>query len=867
MRGVVHGEGVTSASEPLNGSAGCRKQMKAAWIKVLALALTVGMVLPMGAEPVSERQTLVAIRAALEDGLYDLAGKQCGELLKAMAEGAPERGEAVLLMAEILHGQGRYGEMLKVLGPDPGRWRTVEGGAAVYWQAAANYEMGEWRAALKALDGFASQFRGSPYLPRAERLEAWCRLKAGEGQQALAIFERIDRDYGRTADGRENLLEWGQALMEKSNFGGARTVFEKLAAGDPVLSVVQEGKLWLAQAMFQSGQWDAAWNLLNLMAMDAGVRADRRSRAWLVLSEINGAQTNYEAAVKSAVQGVSMAPTELLRNRGMALEGRWLMKAGKVEEGAARMRAAITAAPGDVVSGGLQMELAGAFLELGRYERAADEYLYYLESYTNAAGRIMAMKGRGAALWNLRRFAESAAMYEKAAGLAVEAQERAQCLMKAADALFANAQYRTALDAYGKAVQEAPGAEWEAQAVFQQGECLVRLELWDKAEETWRRLVGRFPENPLAERALLRIAQTREERGPAAMRDALAAYAEVMSVYPQGALFAEALYRHGLVAYQLLQFSDALADFTRVVNEHTNSTVAAQSYFMRGQSLYMMGREAEAVGVCRSYLVRYAKSEWAPRVMFWLGEYAFNHGDFVEAERYFLMLAGEFPKDTAADRALLWAGRSAMKQKEYLKAADRFARMAEAYPESALMDEVRFLQGDALTELAEFSRAIVVFDDLITRYPKSKLTGSAWGRKGDCQFTLGVSDPKRYEEAVASYRMVLRASGTTFDLELQAEYKIGRCMEKLGRKDQAFEQYYTRVMVPYLDRRAQRGADDAAAAVWFTKAAFAAADLMEAERDWRRAVKLLERVVDAKVMAASDAQGRIDRIRAEHWLW
>jgi TolA-binding protein len=253
--------------------------------------------------------------------------------------------------------------------------------------------------------------------------------------------------------------------------------------------------------------------------------------------------------------------------------------------------------------------------------------------------------------------------------------------------------------------------------------------------------------------------------------------------------------------------------------------------------------------------------------MFWLGEYAFNRGEFVEAERYFMMLATAFPKDAAADRALLWAGRAAMKQKEYLRAADRFAGIAEDYPGSALMDEVRFQQGDSLTELGEFSRAIVVFDELITRYPKSKLIGAAWGRKGDCQFTLGVSDVKRYDEAMASYKAVLRSAGVAFDLELQAEYKMGRCLEKLGKKDQAFEQYYSRVVVPYLERQTRRGGDDAASSVWFTKAAFAAADLMEAERDWKRAVKLLERVVDAKVMAAPDAQGRIDRIRAEHWIW
>jgi tetratricopeptide (TPR) repeat protein len=181
---------------------------------------------------------------------------------------------------------------------------------------------------------------------------------------------------------------------------------------------------------------------------------------------------------------------------------------------------------------------------------------------------------------------------------------------------------------------------------------------------------------------------------------------------------------------------------------------------------------------------------------------------------------------------------------------------------------VRVLQGDALSELGEFSRAIVVFDDLIAKYPNSPLVSAAWGRKGDCQFTLGASDDKRYGEAVRSYRSVEKSPGVTFDLELQAEYKIGRCLDKMGRKTEAFEQYYTRVVVRYLEQAEIPPHEvSVAAAVWYTKAVFAVADILEADRNWRRAVKVLERVVESRVPAARDAQERIDRIRAEHWIW
>lgn len=831
---------------------------------ILLTTLAFAAVQARGSE--TEMPSPVGIRAALEDGLYDLAARQCSVYLKGMLPSDSRYGDAAVLMARALHGQGRYREMIAALGSDTSALRTSETGAAVYWHAVASYELGDWARTLSILEGYAQRYKDGPYVPKARRLEAWSRLKTGETAAAMDLFERIDREYGGTADGRQNLLEWGQALLGQADVERARAVFSKLADGPVAHGDVQEGKLWMAQVMLRSGQWDKAWNLLNATAADPAVRVDRRARALLAISEINGMQTNYEAAAKAAVQASEMAPTELLRNRAVALNGRWLIRSGKLAEGAALFRKAISAAPGDTISGNLQLELAGAYLESGRHEQAAEEYLYYLESFAGGLGQIQALRGRGVALWHLRRYAEAAAVFEKAAAQAADPREKSEFLLKHADALFANGQYKLAYDVYERVVQEAPGLDWVPQALLQQGECLARQRLWERAEERWRGLAGRFPASALAERALLRIAETREERGSASMRDALAAYGEVLSVFPKGSLYPEALYRRGLVNYQLLQFGDALQDFSRVVTEYTNSPFVPQSLFMRGQSLYMMGREDEAVQVCRSFLDRYPKSDWGPRVIFWLAEFSFNRGRFAEAEELFVRLSTEFPADAGADRALMWAGRAAMRQKEYLRAADRFASLAEKYPSSAVMDEVRFLQGDSLSELGEFSRAIVVFEELIRRYPASKLIGAAWGRKGDCQFTLGATDPKRYEEAMESYQAAARSPGVSFDLALQAEFKMGRCFEKLGRREEAFDRYYTRVMVPYLDRDGKGGSTDAAA-VWFTKAAFAAADIMEMEQNWKRAVRMLERVVGTGVPAARDAQARIDRIRSEHWIW
>ena len=143
----------------------------------------------------------------------------------------------------------------------------------------------------------------------------------------------------------------------------------------------------------------------------------------------------------------------------------------------------------------------------------------------------------------------------------------------------------------------------------------------------------------------------------------------------------------------------------------------------------------------------------------------------------------------------------------------------------------------------------------------------AWGRKGDCQFTLGTDDPKRYEESIESYSVVAQDAGASTDLVYQAEFKIGRSQEKLGKTREAFEQYYARVMIRFLDE-CERGLQHSEATkTWFTLASFKAADIMEGQQDWGKVVTILERVLEAGVPAEleQEIRQRIKKIKSEHW--
>jgi tetratricopeptide (TPR) repeat protein len=188
--------------------------------------------------------------------------------------------------------------------------------------------------------------------------------------------------------------------------------------------------------------------------------------------------------------------------------------------------------------------------------------------------------------------------------------------------------------------------------------------------------------------------------------------------------------------------------------------------------------------------------------------------------------------------------------------------VAKTYPDSDILPQTRFAQGDALSELGEFARAILAFEEIIKNYPDSFLVNSAWGRKGDCQFSLAVDNPARYAEAMSSYQAILDRTSAPMALKLQAEYKVGRCLEKINAPDKAFSRYMN-VVYTFINENVERSPDSV---LYFTRAAIGAAALKEKEKAWHEAVQVYERVIEANVPAQDEARKRIEKIKNDNWL-
>lgn len=805
-------------------------------------------------------------KAALDDGLFQVAEDRLRAFLKREGPSAVQNEEALSLLAQALELQNKYAEILELMKVRR-RWLLLseDSGSFAFWRGLASLRTGDPGQALVEVERFEERFPGDAARCRVLLLRASACLALGRVSDAVGFHERFDRECPDSPDRAAHALEWGRSLVRAGRPSEAAGVFRRLGEIDAPDGVRTEGTYWLGRALADSGDAAAARGAFASVYAAADAAPDVRARAAYALAAIRADEGDLAAALEAMTNGVTLAADAGLREEGTWRVGELRLRLGQTDEGAALLRPLIAARHGSARAVAAQLAIAGSMLDAGRADEAVAEYQHYLETFDDRSGQARAYEGKGWGLLKLLRPAEAVLAFGQAATLHDDEAAIEDCLFKVGDAYFENGQFRMAHEAYGRVQERFPAGRRAVDALLQQGVCLMRLGEHRLAAETFAVVAARAAGTAVGAEAQWRGAGALEAQGN--MAGAVEAYGRAIEAAGKdaGDLRVRALMGRGLALYRMFEFGRAGAEFDLVLAEFPSGEPAERALYMKGMCQYGLMQDREAVETCGKFVQMHPDSRWLADVLFWLGKYEHNRGRFDEAERLFSELASRRTGSPLAADALLWAGVSASRRKEYVRAIEYLTRMIKEHPGSPRLAEARFHQGDAMSELGLFSEAILVFDEIVARFPESPLVAAALGRKGDCQFTLGAEDPKRYEESMASYRMVADDPSARPDLVLQANYKIGRCLEKTGRVNEALDQYYVKVMLKVVEDRDKGVWHDQLSTVWFTRAAFNAADLLEARKDWRGMVGVLERVVAGGGAAADEARARIERIKTERW--
>ncbi len=811
------------------------------------------LILFLAASGVWAAEGLDVARSALADKLYGVAERQAMQLLTAVGTAA-ERSDALQVYVQALAEQGRHAEVLKALNSHAA---TVAAGPAAvfaYWRALALLATGDPAGARVAAEGGLAAQPDAAEATGLRRLAAQARLALGDGEGALRLFAELDTAVTDPTVRVTVLLEWAQALEGLGKFEEASEVLVRQAREGIVSPFTEQGTLVLARLLARLDRRAEAERALHALAANEQSGEPSRVRALVQLArlQIEGGKTNDAVASARAATEAAQRP-ELRLAAGFRLAEILLTATNTLDEGETRMKALVREFPESPEARDGQMRLADALYETGLYERSANAYRVYIESFGEEGQGLDALAGRARALFQTRRFGEAANLYQKLHDTATNSFRKAESLYRTADAVAADGRFKQAAQLYRSVNQLYGESPLAPQALFQSADALERGSDLSAAEGVFRQAAERYAGTPLAEQALLRLAALLSARN--AVESAVETYGMALAATTNLAARQEALIGRGRANYRAYRFEAALQDFTEAA---ATAGADGEAHYWQIMSLFGLGRDDESYRAGEAFLLAFPTTPRLPDLLLWLAKYDYNHGQLETARARFLLYVERWPDGPWADAALLWAGRAAFRLDNFTQAIDLMARLWKAYPESKRLAEGRFVQADALCELARFDEAVLLLNEVITRYPESDWVTPAWGRKGDSLFSMGVDNPHRFEEAMASYREMLGRRDVTEEVALQAEFKIGRCLEKLKLVDAAIEHYYTRVILRFLETRA-KGLPHEDASVWFTRAAFNVADLLT-QNDPDAAIRILRRVAETDVPGQVEARQRLEQL-------
>lgn len=805
---------------------------------------------------------------ALDDGLFALAQRRAEAVLFSRHATDGARREAFDLLLRALDAAGSIEHMASILGDVPEGVAVAprEADALLgFWRARLAYRQADFETAAALASGAVASAGDTDLRLRAGQLEAAARQALGQKREALAVYERLGEAVSPDhPDWPATMLEWARLLYRNDEPDACLDRLDalpKTGFDDPVAS---GGWLLRVAAMERMGRVPEAKAALRRLIEAVEAPEGVRGEAALHLARLLRDHDGNGAALEIVRQAV-----EFLRDSALATtaELKYAVILAETPEhreaGLERLRVLAGATPRDAQAGLAQLALAEALLAAEAFEAAVDAFQQVIESPADAEHEKRAFWGRGWALLELGRYIEAAAAFRKVHERAEDDVWRLQALTKAADALFAGGRMQAAAETYGSLFEQAADPSDAAHAGLQAAESLLRMEERRAAEDRLQQVYARYADLPEGIEAGLRLGRLLAERGAA--EEAIDVLTAIAEAHADSVWQARAWLARGRVYYRTFRFDKALRDFQRI-RDADHDEAAAEAAFLSAMSLYWMGRDGEALAALETFLERFPASPLRRDAVFWQGRYAYNRQQFDRARERFEHFATVWPEHEWADDALLWAARAAYAADAFGDTLSLTSRLVDRFPVSPLLPDVRFLQGEALAMQARFEDAVLAFNEITTRFPDSNWVIAAWGRKGDCLFTLGKDDPDRYLESVAAYRYVTQRVDAPMEAVLQAAFKVGRSLEKLDRVDEALEWYYTDVMLRY------QAAVDAgiwhndASSAWFARAAFQSADLLEARDQWEAAIRVLRRIARAGVNGSDEARERIRRLsREQRW--
>jgi len=256
-----------------------------------------------------------------------------------------------------------------------------------------------------------------------------------------------------------------------------------------------------------------------------------------------------------------------------------------------------------------------------------------------------------------------------------------------------------------------------------------------------------------------------------------------------------------------------------------------------------------------------------------LGKAYYREKNFTLAIGAFEQLATAHPQSRLVGPALFSAGRAASLSR---KPEDR-ARAIELWSGLAANDSdplalyARHEQGLFKLKREEPDEAITAFDSILSHDPPPPLDLklAVLADRGQTMFSVATAldnDPGYLAKAVQSFDAILGEPNAPASWRNQAAVRKAKCLERLGRREEALATYTD---VVRSDRLTEGTSTEAPVAQveWFFRAGLGAIRLLQEKEQWSEAIRVADSLASSGSPRAIEAARLADRIRLQHFIW
>jgi cellulose synthase operon protein C len=207
--------------------------------------------------------------------------------------------------------------------------------------------------------------------------------------------------------------------------------------------------------------------------------------------------------------------------------------------------------------------------------------------------------------------------------------------------------------------------------------------------------------------------------------------------------------------------------------------VRAQAAYLRGAALLRLDRAAEAAEALRVLCAKGARAdERSMSAGLLRGDALLHAGRAAEAADQLLWVEAAGPGEVIARATLLRLGEAMAAAQQWPASEAAYGRFLDRFAESEHAFRARFGLGWARENQGQHEPAIEAYR-AVTASHQGATAARAQFQIGECLFAM-----KRYEEAVKEFVKADAIYGLD-EWSAAALYEAGRCLEEMGRRDDA----------------------------------------------------------------------------------